>query len=270
MDEKWTLFCGLVTTESFTQTRPLITGHKLCQLNSSSASHAGCSTECSANHRNQQSNHDPITRASRVSVQLLLYHNPCRRFDLKEEYADCLLLCRHCRCLFWKSIGHPCIKNDDERTSSSFQTTKQSAQDGGPANQSRPDSAPIHRDRRASRPSLASQGFSLPSGRPSVASLSRTFDVRSRAEETENVGRMGASSNRRPSAGEGAPSRQPLGARRNLQQDANRLSSARPNGDNDPMINSSQNRQSRPMNREELVPKHITITPQAFLKFFSL
>lgn len=38
----------------------------------------------------------------------------CRKYDLKEEYADCLLLCRHCRCLFWKSFGHPCIINEEE------------------------------------------------------------------------------------------------------------------------------------------------------------
>lgn len=28
-----------------------------------------------------------------------------RKFGLKEEYADCLFLCRHCRCLFWKVIN---------------------------------------------------------------------------------------------------------------------------------------------------------------------
>ena len=28
---------------------------------------------------------------------------------MKEEYADCLFLCRHCRSLFWKQIGHPCL-----------------------------------------------------------------------------------------------------------------------------------------------------------------
>lgn len=37
-----------------------------------------------------------------------------RKYGLREEYADCLLLCRHCRCLFWKSFGHPCLKLDNE------------------------------------------------------------------------------------------------------------------------------------------------------------
>ena len=27
-----------------------------------------------------------------------------RKFGLKEEYTDCLFLCRYCRCLFWKVI----------------------------------------------------------------------------------------------------------------------------------------------------------------------
>ncbi|RWS10788.1 F-box only protein 25-like protein [Dinothrombium tinctorium] len=42
-----------------------------------------------------------------------MFHNLRRKFGLKEEYADCLFLCRHCRCLFWKSFGHPCIINQE-------------------------------------------------------------------------------------------------------------------------------------------------------------
>lgn len=38
-----------------------------------------------------------------------LFHHLRRKFGLKEEYADYLFLCRHCRCLFWKSFGHPCL-----------------------------------------------------------------------------------------------------------------------------------------------------------------
>ncbi|RWS24823.1 F-box only protein 25-like protein [Leptotrombidium deliense] len=40
-----------------------------------------------------------------------MFHNLRRKFGLKEEYADCLFLCRYCRCLFWKSFGHPCFMN---------------------------------------------------------------------------------------------------------------------------------------------------------------
>ncbi|GBM50058.1 F-box only protein 25 [Araneus ventricosus] len=32
-----------------------------------------------------------------------------RKHGLKEEYTESLFLCRHCRCLFWKSFGHPCV-----------------------------------------------------------------------------------------------------------------------------------------------------------------
>lgn len=32
-----------------------------------------------------------------------------RKIGLKEEFAETLYLCRHCRCLFWKSFGHPCV-----------------------------------------------------------------------------------------------------------------------------------------------------------------
>ncbi|CAG2165145.1 unnamed protein product [Oppiella nova] len=38
-----------------------------------------------------------------------VFHQLRKKFGLKEEYADCLFLCRHCRCLFWKSYGHPCV-----------------------------------------------------------------------------------------------------------------------------------------------------------------
>ncbi|GIY11343.1 f-box only protein 32 [Caerostris extrusa] len=31
------------------------------------------------------------------------------KHGLKEEYTESLFLCRHCRCLFWKSFGHPCV-----------------------------------------------------------------------------------------------------------------------------------------------------------------
>lgn len=31
-----------------------------------------------------------------------------RRFGLKEEYADTLVLCRYCRSLFWRTSGHAC------------------------------------------------------------------------------------------------------------------------------------------------------------------
>jgi hypothetical protein len=33
----------------------------------------------------------------------------CRLFGLREDYAEILHLCRNCRCLFWKTYGHPCI-----------------------------------------------------------------------------------------------------------------------------------------------------------------
>ncbi|PSN42219.1 F-box only protein 32 [Blattella germanica] len=36
-----------------------------------------------------------------------------RSFGLREEYAEIIQLCRNCRCLFWKSIGHPCIADQD-------------------------------------------------------------------------------------------------------------------------------------------------------------
>lgn len=36
-----------------------------------------------------------------------------RSFGLREEYAEIIQLCRNCRCLFWRSLGHPCIADQD-------------------------------------------------------------------------------------------------------------------------------------------------------------
>ncbi|XP_065204281.1 F-box only protein 32 [Planococcus citri] len=42
-----------------------------------------------------------------------IYHKLRKAFGLREEYAEIIQLCRNCRCLFWKSIGHPCIADKD-------------------------------------------------------------------------------------------------------------------------------------------------------------
>uniref|UniRef100_A0A1B6D9G8 F-box domain-containing protein n=1 Tax=Clastoptera arizonana TaxID=38151 RepID=A0A1B6D9G8_9HEMI len=42
-----------------------------------------------------------------------IYHKLRKAFGLREEYAEMIQLCRNCRCLFWKSIGHPCIADTD-------------------------------------------------------------------------------------------------------------------------------------------------------------
>ncbi|XP_045517876.1 F-box only protein 32 isoform X2 [Pieris brassicae] len=40
-----------------------------------------------------------------------LFHQLRRLYGLREDaqYAETLSLCRHCKCLFWRSLGHPCI-----------------------------------------------------------------------------------------------------------------------------------------------------------------
>lgn len=40
-----------------------------------------------------------------------LFHHLRKHYGLREEaqYAETLSLCRHCKCLFWRSLGHPCI-----------------------------------------------------------------------------------------------------------------------------------------------------------------
>ncbi|XP_004927181.1 F-box only protein 32 isoform X1 [Bombyx mandarina] len=40
-----------------------------------------------------------------------IFHHLRKLYGLREEaqFAETLSLCRHCRCLFWRSLGHPCI-----------------------------------------------------------------------------------------------------------------------------------------------------------------
>ncbi|XP_074035132.1 F-box only protein 25 isoform X2 [Leptinotarsa decemlineata] len=40
-----------------------------------------------------------------------VYHTLKKTYGLNEDrqYAEMLSLCRYCRCLFWRSLGHPCI-----------------------------------------------------------------------------------------------------------------------------------------------------------------
>lgn len=42
-----------------------------------------------------------------------MYYYYFRCYGLREEYAEMIQLCRNCRCLFWHSIGHPCIADTD-------------------------------------------------------------------------------------------------------------------------------------------------------------
>ncbi|KAJ0178502.1 hypothetical protein K1T71_006325 [Dendrolimus kikuchii] len=40
-----------------------------------------------------------------------IFHHLRKHYGLREEaqFAETLSLCRHCKCLFWRSLGHPCI-----------------------------------------------------------------------------------------------------------------------------------------------------------------
>uniref|UniRef100_A0A2R5LE02 Putative f-box n=1 Tax=Ornithodoros turicata TaxID=34597 RepID=A0A2R5LE02_9ACAR len=54
-----------------------------------------------------------VEKKSEVAHWHTMFRRLQRKHGLREEYADSLFLCRHCRCLFWKSFGHPCLKLDD-------------------------------------------------------------------------------------------------------------------------------------------------------------
>jgi len=38
-----------------------------------------------------------------------LYKALRRRFELREEYTEVIMLCKKCSSLYWQSYGHPCF-----------------------------------------------------------------------------------------------------------------------------------------------------------------
>lgn len=43
-----------------------------------------------------------------------LYASLRRKFGLREEFTEMVMLCRKCCALFWKSLGHPCFVMEDD------------------------------------------------------------------------------------------------------------------------------------------------------------
>jgi len=76
-------------------------------------------------------NDNDVEESSKMSGQTDwedVYHRLRRLFGLREDYAEILHLCRTCRCLFWKSYGHPCIADQQgtQVDSSPYSTTSES------------------------------------------------------------------------------------------------------------------------------------------------
>lgn len=212
----------------------------------------------------------------------LLTPRAYRKFDLKEEYADCLLLCRHCRCLFWKSFGHPCIKNDDSPRDRSCPNMRfdQSRSDGAENSNSSQNICNCYGlDRQGGRASQEQADLrqQQPTGqhnqaarsRVSVAALSRNFDNRAQGINQANVENLPPGSN---ATQQQRPSSQRAFNNANNSLEARLRERNVRAANRDPVIhnNSCNNAPSKAMRRDELVPKHVAISPQAFLKFFSL
>ena len=51
-----------------------------------------------------------------------LYASLRRKFGLREEFTEMLMLCRKCCALFWKNLGHPCFVFDSDFDSSDSDT----------------------------------------------------------------------------------------------------------------------------------------------------
>ena len=58
-----------------------------------------------------------------------LYASLRRKYGLREEFTEMIMLCRKCCALFWKSLGHPCFVlaeeiEANEAAASSLQTVE--------------------------------------------------------------------------------------------------------------------------------------------------
>ncbi|XP_068618195.1 F-box only protein 25 isoform X2 [Battus philenor] len=62
-------------------------------------------------HFTQQQLNTVLTKEEKDVDWKKLFHQLRKLYGLREEaqYAETLSLCRHCKCLFWRSLGHPCI-----------------------------------------------------------------------------------------------------------------------------------------------------------------
>lgn len=64
----------------------------------------------------QPTSGDSATDAEQTQKSLdwkKVYHKLRKSYGLREDYPEMIQLCRNCCCLFWKSIGHPCIADQD-------------------------------------------------------------------------------------------------------------------------------------------------------------
>ncbi|XP_023938639.1 F-box only protein 32 isoform X2 [Bicyclus anynana] len=54
---------------------------------------------------------DSLPKADGKEDWKKVFHQLRKLYGLREDaqYAETLSLCRHCKCLFWRSLGHPCI-----------------------------------------------------------------------------------------------------------------------------------------------------------------
>lgn len=226
-----------------------------------------------------------------------IFHQLRKKYDLKEEYADSLLLCRQCRCLFWKSIGHPCIGNE-EQLEQSIQccscSIRPCATDIKNPNK-RQDKASVSRQSsQEANPSRASRLYGEQTSgqgrRLSVAMLSRNFDRQARdmlsssspSSSRFRKGSVEAASLRTissridmnttgPSETQANHGRYASGCHHNCEPSVpQRLRSENFLRHNQATPPGSDRSRVQIDNSKETAPKHVAISPQAFLKFFSL
>ncbi|KAH7645226.1 hypothetical protein HUG17_0764 [Dermatophagoides farinae] len=213
-------------------------------------------------------NADPIIEQNKSIIidWERLFHLLRKKFGLKEEYADCLFLCRYCRCLFWKSKNHPCILENPDLTRQVLVTSPIT---GFKSTQ---------HQYSTKYPSNSNNNENQQQQQQPLTAILRSRSLAFNHNNTNN--------NRRPPSGHRQQQQQqlpngpvmvqnlpffehPLVIQRqrlnNHQQPDNNHDQ-----NNEQNANAQQQQQQPSQTSFQKAPLHVPITPQAFLKFFSL
>lgn len=192
------------------------------------------------------------------------------------------MLCRHCRCLFWKSFGHPCIKgelvteNGSACASSDCDLQKERPLEGeNPTNEASKSVAVLSQSylQRVNNQSVQNSG-SDSNSKGTGNNITLRQQQSAHPGPSQQTNRHGSSSNSADNNAESSSmSRSMLQtARSNLVQQPRSLLQSDNSSNRPPNNANGDNNNGRPARniQKSTYSSHVAISPQAFLKFFSL
>ncbi|XP_027203164.2 uncharacterized protein LOC113797049 isoform X1 [Dermatophagoides pteronyssinus] len=194
-----------------------------------------------------------------------LFHLLRKKFGLKEEYADCLFLCRYCRCLFWKSKNHPCILENPDLTRQVLVTSPLTGFKSTHHNHHStkyPSSSNNSQQQQPLAAILRSRSLAFNHANNSLNQRPPMIPPNVQQQQQNQLPNE-------PVIVQNLPFfEHPLVIQRQRQRNDQDQDQNQPNA-NEQNATAPTNRQ-QPQTTFQKAPLHVPITPQAFLKFFSL